>query len=271
MNKVLSGGMNMGSKYNNQLSKENTGNSYDHDMVNEQLREADTAFLTDDNIQLVGKLAAGVAHEIKNPLTSIKGFVQLLNMGINKPEYYSIIYSEIDQVEAAVNKLINLAETQSVCFRINSIARILECAVKKMNDLAERKGIRIILRANNDLLSICCDEIQLQEVFERIIKNAIEASASKRNIYITYEKNESHVHITIKDEGAGIPYEKMMHLFEPSYCNKKNCTGFGLMISRKIIKEHNGAIHIKSGLGMGTTVDICLPLQNSKVPASQQL
>ncbi|MBO0603592.1 GHKL domain-containing protein [Sporosarcina sp. E16_3] len=253
----------MGSRYNDQFRIGNVGNAYDHDIGNDPLQEASKSFLTNDKIKLVEKLAAGVAHEIRNPLTSIKGFVQLLNMGLSKPEYYSMIYSEINKVDEIVNKLIRLAETQSVNFRLNDIGLILERTIMRMNDLALLKGIKIILSLEGDLFSICCDEVQLQQVFENIIKNAIEASACNKKMYITCKTNESHVHIMIKDQGIGITDERIVHLFEPFYCTKESGTGFGLMISHKIIKEHNGTIQVKSELEIGTTVDIYLPLLNS--------
>jgi len=240
-------------------------NTYNLDGGNDLLQEVEVSksFLTNDKIKLVGKLGATVAHEIRNPLTSIKGFVQLLNMGVSKPEYYSMIYSELNKVEEVVNKLLRIAETQSVNFRLNDIGLILERTIMRMNDLALLKGIKIDSSLECDFLSIYCDEVQLQQVFENIIKNAIEASACNKKMYITCKINESHVHIMIKDQGVGIPEKRIVHLFEPFYCIKENGTGFGLMISYKIIKEHNGTIQVKSELGIGTTVDIYLPLLNS--------
>jgi len=104
---------------------ENGGNRYNLDSGNDLLQEVEVSksFLTNDKIKLVGKLGAGVAHEVRNPLTSIKGFVQLLNMGVSKPEYYSMIYSELNKIEEVVNRLLRIAETQSVNFRLNDISR----------------------------------------------------------------------------------------------------------------------------------------------------
>ena len=255
----------MVSKYIDQSRMENVGNTYNLDSGNDLLQEVEVSksFLTNDKIKLVGKLAAGLAHEIRNPLTSINGFVQLLNMGVSKPEYYSMIYSELNKVEEIVNRLTRLAETQSVNFRLNDIGLILERTIMRMNDSALLKGVKIISSLEGDFLSVYCDEVQLQQVFENIIKNAIEASSYNKKIYITCKTNESHVHIMIKDQGIGIPEKRIVHLFEPFYCIKENGTGFGLMISHKIIKEHNGTIQVKSELGIGTTVDIYLPLLNS--------
>lgn len=253
----------MPSSYTDQSKERNIGTIYNHDRGNSQLKEANQSLPTNDKIRIIGRLAAGIAHEIKNPLTSIKGFVQLLNMEVSKPEYYSLIYSEINKVEEIVNRLIRLAETQSVNFRINDIGLILERTMMRMNDLALSKAIKINSSIEEGFLPIYCDDVQLQQAIENIIKNAIEASARNQQIYITCKRYESHVHIMIKDQGVGISKERISHLFEPFYCIKEKGTGFGLMISQKVISEHNGAIQVESDLGIGTTVDVLLPLLNS--------
>jgi len=242
---------------------ENMGDTYNRDIGNDQLEEASKLYQTNDNVKLVGQLAAVVAHEIRNPLTSIKGFVQLLDTGVSNPKYYSMIYSEINRIEEIVDRLVGFAETQSVNFHINDIGFILERTILRMTDLALLKDIKINLSLEEVLLSIYCDETELQQAFENIIENAIEASASNTEVDIICKKIKSHVHIMIKDEGVGIAEERMVHLFEPYYCIKESGTGFGLMISRKILQEHNGTIQVKSEVGIGTTVEVYLPLLNS--------
>ncbi|PIC63325.1 hypothetical protein CSV79_12230 [Sporosarcina sp. P13] len=249
--------------FTTQFRKANVGSTSNYVIGNDQVSESSKSVLTNDKIMLVEKLAAGVAHEVRNPLTSIKGFVQLLNMGVHKPEYFSMIYSEINKVEEIINRLVGLADTQSMNFCINDIGLILERTLTRMNDLPLPNDLKIILSVEEHTFSIYCDEVRLQQAFENIIKNAIEASVCNKKIYITCKTNESHIHVRIKDQGVGIPDDKIEHLFEPFYCVKKNSTGFGLMISDKIIKEHNGTIEVKSELEIGTSVDIYLPLVKS--------
>src|SRR5690606_351674 len=100
----------------------------------------------------------GVAHEVRNPLTSINGFVQLLNVGISKPEYYSMIFSELNKIEEIVNRLMKLAEPKSVNYRINNIKLILERTIMKMNELANLKDIEIILSLEGDFVTLYSDE-----------------------------------------------------------------------------------------------------------------
>ena len=164
MNKVLNGGIIMVSRYTDRFRMGNAGSTKNLDIRHVQ---------TNDNVKLMENLTVEVAREIRNPLTSIKGFIQLLKMGVSKPEYYSMIDSEINKVEEIVNRLIKIAETQSVSFRINDIRLILERAIMRMNDLALLKGIKITSSLEGGFLSNYCDQIQLQQAFENIIKNSI--------------------------------------------------------------------------------------------------
>ncbi|MFD1927766.1 ATP-binding protein [Sporosarcina siberiensis] len=254
----------MKSRYNDQIRLENERNTYKHDIDNDQPQKKSISFSTNDKNKIVGKFAAGVAYEIENPLTSIKEVVQQLkSIEVSKPEYYSIMYSEINKVEKIVNRLIKLGETQSVNFCINNIELILERAIMRINDLALVKDIKIISSLEGERVSIYCDPVKLQHVFENIIKNAIEASTYNEIVYITCKTTEDHVHIMIKDQAAGIPEDRFSHLFEPFYYIKDSSTGLGLMISHKVIKEHNGTIQVESELEKGTTVNIYLPSLNS--------
>lgn len=220
-------------------------------------------FRMNDKIGLVGKLAAGVAHEIRNPLTSIKGFVQLLDTGGNQPEYYSLIYSELNRVEEIINRYMRLAEPHSVKFQFHDVKVILERCMMKLNELAQLKGIEIISCIDSELLPILCDDVQLQQVFENVVKNAIEATSGNQNVHVTCNRMDCHIQIKVYDQGVGIPQERLQRLFEPFYCIKENGTGLGLMESYKIVNEHNGTIQIESEIGTGTTVEINMPLLDS--------
>jgi len=145
-------------------------------------------------------------------------------------------------------------------FQLNDVATILSKSILGMKNLALLKNINIVTSIGSDLMSILCDKEQHQLVFDNIIKNAIEATSSNKNLYITCKKCDTHVHIMVKDYGVGIPKVRIARIFEPFYCIKENGTGFGLMISHKIVKEHQGTIQIESEFGQGTTVNIYLPL-----------
>ena len=258
VNKVLYGGVKMRSRHSFQFKMHKTGTPNEFEDIHKH--ESQESISINDKIELAGKLAAGVAHEIRNPLTSIKGFVQLLSKEESKPEYFSLIYSEIDRVEEIINKLMKLGEPHSMQFQLNDVGNILGESILSMKNFALLKNINIVTSIESDIMSILCDKEQLQLVFDKIIKNAIEATPSNKNLYITCKKRDTQVHIMVKDYGVGIPKARLARIFEPFYCIKENGTGFGLMFSHKIVKEHHGNILIESELGQGTTVDIYLPL-----------
>jgi len=223
-------------------------------------QDSNELFTRNDKVNLVGKLAAGVAHEIRNPLTTIKGFVQLLDMGVSKPEYFSIINSELNRVEEIIDKLKGLSEPSSIKFHPNDIRLVLEQAIMQLKELCLSKGIEIATTIEAVTSIIFSDGEQLKQVFVNVIKNAIEATAPNKKLFISCTEIDHQFLITIRDQGVGISQERISHLFEPFYCIKENGTGLGLMVSYKIIKEHQGTIHIESETGVGTTVAISLPL-----------
>lgn len=238
----------MRSKYDNQFKK-----SDDDSKTNK-------VFPMNEKIELAGTLAAGLAHEIKNPLTSIKGFVQLMDIGKTKQEYFSLIYEEINRVEEIINKLWRFGEPYAGTFSDSDVSSILEHSIWKLSEQALMKNIAIYFQVESDYYNLICDSENLEQVFYNVIKNAIEASTDNKSIFINCRKHDSHIHVTIQDQGVGIPQKRLERIFEPFYCIKENGTGFGLMASYKIIKDHNGIIHIESEVELGTTVDIYLPV-----------
>ncbi|MGZ4033201.1 MAG: PAS domain-containing sensor histidine kinase [Tumebacillaceae bacterium] len=227
----------------------------DHKKTEELLRRS-------DRLTLVGQLAAGVAHEIRNPLTSIKGFVQLLRANqTDKPHYYDIILSELDRINFIVNEFMVLAKPHIVTFEQHDVTALLQNVLTLVHTQAIINNIEIMPIFSRDIPLIKCEPNQLKQVFINIMKNAIEAMPDGGRILIVLACSEPH-HITIQfiDQGGGIPEERIPKLGEPFYTTKEKGTGLGLMICFKIIEAHRGHLSIQSDFGLGTTVDIKLPI-----------
>jgi len=222
---------------------------------------AEEYLLKSAKLDMAGQLAAGVAHEIRNPLTSIQGFIQLME-GSDKidPEYFSIIKLEFERIEGIIGDFLALAKPQAVNFLENDVGLILEQTIRLMTSQATMQGIEVVSMIDSSLPRIQCDKHQLKQVFINVIKNAIEATKAKGQLEITCKATASHLHITFLDQGAGIPKERIQHLFEPFYSTKEKGTGLGLMICYKIIEEHKGTMWIESEEGKGTAVQILIPL-----------
>ncbi|MED0988185.1 ATP-binding protein [Bacillus paramycoides] len=224
-----------------------------------------------DTLAAIGQLAAGVAHEVRNPLTVIKGFIQLFQINKEDQEkYFDLMLSEIERIEAILQEFLSIAKTDEIPTEKKNIYKIFENVVSLINTKAIMTNIQVELIADSSEIIIECSENQLKQVFINILQNSIEAMPDGGKISIHMkEMNEDGVIIDIVDEGIGIPEERIKRLGEPFYSTKEKGTGIGLMLSYKIIDSHQGAISIMSDVGVGTTVTIYLPKTQSELYISK--
>lgn len=209
-----------------------------------------------------GQLAAGIAHEIRNPITAIKGFVQLL-LGEQQNEnvYIRIIESEIDRIEEILKELMILAKPTKKKFEKLNIRVLLEQVLMLMETQALLNNIQVESKYLLSEEDIYGDANQLKQVFINYIKNAIEAMpfGGKLQIECAYY-NKVFVRIKIKDQGSGIPLEVIDRIGEPFFTTKENGTGLGMAVSYQIIQEHKGEIKINSNTE-GTCIEVKLPIR----------
>ncbi|EKN66414.1 two-component sensor histidine kinase [Neobacillus bataviensis LMG 21833] len=225
-------------------------------VMQEQLRKSDT-------LNVIGELAAGIAHEIRNPMTALKGFIQLLESSITKEHslYYQVITTELQRIDSIINEFLILAKPQTISFQEKDLNQIMKETVDLLSAQAVLYNVQFVTDYDDRLPLIYCEPNQLKKVFINLIKNAIEVMPSGGNITITTKKiRKQQIQIIIKDEGCGISKEKIKKLGEPFYTTKDRGTGLGLMVSYRIIDEHNGTINVKSEEGMGTIFYINLPV-----------
>ncbi|WP_121613037.1 PAS domain S-box protein [Mesobacillus foraminis] len=212
-----------------------------------------------DRLSAIGQLAAGIAHEIRNPLTSIKGFLQLMIEKSSNKEYYQIMLREIDRIELITNEFLILAKPQAKKYCKKSITAILGGFLPLVETQANMRNIEIITEIDELLPAIYCDANQIKQVFLNVMKNAIESMPKGGQITMKVKRNEESLLISIEDQGCGISSERLKRIGEPFYSTKEKGTGLGLMIIFNIIKEHQGTIQITSQLHKGTKVQIRLP------------
>ncbi|MFB5253897.1 ATP-binding protein [Bacillus mycoides] len=218
-----------------------------------------------DTLKAVGQLAAGVAHEVRNPLTVIKGFMQLVQQEVGEDkDYFRLIFSEIRSIETILQEFLSIAEPNVAVFEPQNICTILDNVVALISTQAIMKNIHISLNMDFENLIVECCESQLKQVFLNILQNSIEAIQNGQDIIINVKKhNSTEVMICIADKGVGIPPERINRLGEPFYSTKEKGTGIGLMISYRIIESHGGKISIRSQVGKGTSVTLFLPIHYS--------
>lgn len=219
-----------------------------------------------DKLAAVGQLAAGVAHEIRNPLTTMKGyteFLQLEETHEERQEYLSIILDEIDRVNNIVEDFMVLAKPKAAELEERDIIPIIKNVVSFLEFEARNRNVKIGFEYQQDIIQIECDENRLKQVLLNFIKNGIEAMPDGGSITVRAGIINNQVQIAIKDTGVGIPQEKLKNIGEPFFTTKKNGNGLGLMVSFKIIESHNGKVFIESELNKGTTFNIVLPAKSA--------
>lgn len=216
-----------------------------------------------EQLTVLGELAAGIAHEIRNPLTTIKGFISLMkesNSG-KYSHYHHILLSEIERIEDITNELLMVAKPQAVPRQKVDLASLVRSASQQMEPQAAENNVYIEIETKSSLEFVFGEENHLKRVLINIMKNAIEALPNGGEVHVKlFRTNDGQAAIQIKDNGCGIPADRLAHLGEPFYSLKGKGTGLGLMICFKIVKEHNGKIVIDSKVNVGTTVTILLPI-----------
>ncbi|HLO11644.1 MAG TPA: ATP-binding protein, partial [Pseudoneobacillus sp.] len=219
-----------------------------------------------DKLAAVGQLAAGVAHEIRNPLTSMKGYAEFLQLDEKDPErmeFLNIILDEIERVNTIVEDFMVLAKPKAVELEEKNVVPVIKNVVSLLEFEARKKNVHLSFDCNQEIIQIECDENRLKQVFLNFIKNGIEAMPNGGDLHVKTIIHENNVQISIQDSGVGIPKEKLKKLGEPFFTTKKNGNGLGLMVSFKIIESHNGKVFVESEPNKGTTFNILLPAKTA--------
>lgn len=231
-----------------------------------KIRETEERLRRTEKLSVVGELSASVAHEIRNPLTSLKGFVQLLKMEDEKHQsYYQIMLDELNRINHIVGELLLLAKPQRIQYTKADIQTILYDVISLLKTEASLHNIQIEFEFLDQKLEIECEPNQLKQLFINLIKNAIEASKSGDTVLISLDlQDDENVVVKVKDNGCGISEEFLKRLGEPFYSSKEKGTGLGLTVSFKIVQSHNGDIKFNSLTNKGTEVLVELPMKNKQ-------
>ncbi|AHD04495.1 PAS domain S-box protein [Paenibacillus larvae] len=225
-------------------------------------KKTEELFRKSEKLTVIGQIAAGVAHEIRNPLTTLKGFIQLFHAGEEgKQEYYEVMMGELNRIELIITEMLVLAKPHMSHFQPRHIDKIIQNVLILLDTEAKHKNIRIVVAGEADLAPVLCEENQLKQLFIHLLKNAVESMEHGGKILIQIRGHgKDRICVRITDQGCGIAPEQMHKLGEPFYTTKEKGTGLGMMISYKIIEDHQGTMEIESKMGEGTTVSVYLPI-----------
>lgn len=220
-----------------------------------------------ESLAAIGQLAAGATHEIRNPLTSIKGFTQLIrNRAIRQNDHTSIGYcdliiEEIDHINSVVTDFLSLARPNANKTSLLDMVKITGDIVAFMYGEAVMDGIKINANLPMEPLYVEGNIDKLKEVLINICRNGFQAMSPGGILTISIIGDEKTVQIKITDTGCGIAPEDQDNIFKPFYTTKEAGTGLGLSICKRIIQDHGGSIAVHSVLGQGTDFTVILPRQ----------
>lgn len=228
-------------------------------------KQSEEVIRRSEKLSVIGQLAAGVAHEIRNPLTTLRGFVQLnKQQGSLSNSYLDIMISELDRINFIVGEFLVLAKPQVSHYELVDVRGLLNDMVTLLDSQASLNNVKFDTRFAADIPLLLCEPNQLKQVFINIIKNSLEAMQDQGGLIIVELENDpayEAVVIRFKDQGRGISEKDMARLGEPFFTSKPSGNGLGLMVSQRIIANHKGTMNITSKLGEGTCVEIRLTSQ----------
>ena len=214
----------------------------------------------------IGRLAAGVAHEIRNPLSSIKGFATYFGERYKDiPEDKDtarIMVNEVERLNRVISQLLEFARPLDIKKKAVDIKKIIKHSAKMIERDAAEKNIQVQVEIPLDIPDISIDSDRINQVFLNLFLNSIEAmdSGGELSVTVNYDARTEIMKITVGDTGKGIDTDELGNIFDPYFTTKQSGTGLGLAIVHRIIESHNGEIRVESTPGKGTSVIIALPV-----------
>lgn len=245
---------------------DNTALAIENISYNEERVEHLKQMMRTDRLSVIGQLAAGAAHEIRNPLTSIKSAIQYIQGDIDDPKKQKIIHStlsEVNRINEILAGLLSFSKQNNPVKREFDLIAMVEHTLQFIRSTQIKKQVEFITRFEVSPLPVVADQDQLKQVIINIILNAIDAIREKGfiriEVYPSLIEGTVYYHIIITDSGTGVHEEQLEKIFDPFYTTKEEGTGLGLSISYGIIHRHGGNIEIRNHQDGGAEVEIRLP------------
>jgi len=219
-------------------------------------------------------LAAGVAHEIGNPLNSLHIHLQLMERSVQKladgekaelEQSIDVARSEVNRLDSIVTQFLKAVRPSRPQLRPENVNTIVEEAVRFFAPELQDRGIIVEQELRSDLPLLQLDRDQMKQAFYNVIKNSVEAMHSDGSLHIRTDVADTHVIVRFIDTGGGMTAENLSHVFEPYFTTKASGSGLGLLIVRRIVREHGGELSIESSEGRGVTLTIRLPFIDRRI------
>ncbi|MGF7031854.1 diguanylate cyclase (GGDEF)-like protein [Paenibacillus mucilaginosus] len=228
--------------------------------------------LRSEKLRVVGELASGMAHEIRNPLTTVKGFLQLSKAGnYNVEPWYDLIMDEINRMSMLTAEFLQFSRPHVTQYKVQSITGCIHRIIQLLESESTRLGHEIHFEHPGQDLRMLMDQDKMLQLLLNLVKNAYEAMPEQGIVDIRLGARDGMAVIEIADNGKGIPETELDKIFIPFYTTKDSGTGLGLSICHKIVQDHEGVIEVESVLGLGTKFTITLPLTEAEEQPGEPL
>lgn len=212
-----------------------------------------------EKLRLVGELAAGIAHEIRNPLTTVRGFLQMAKEnGYSTRPWHDVIMEEITRIGELTGEFLQFSKPHTMNFKIQPLNDCVKRVISLMESEALLLGHQLHLECEPSV-QVWMDKDKIVQVLVNLVKNSFEAMEKDGAVFIRVYRNDNRACLTVRDTGPGISKEHLKKIFHPFFTTKKNGTGLGLAICHKIILDHEGSIDVESS-PEGTAFHISIPL-----------
>lgn len=223
----------------------------------EQLRRA-------DRLSALGELSAGLAHEIRNPLGSVEGAVQILRRAElpveTRQEFGDLAQKEVDRLKGLVTNFLDFARPQSPKRVLAEPVQLLESASKLATETAKMSGVQIRSESSDGMPAVSVDPEQIKQVLLNLVINAIQAMPAGGEVVLRAARKLESIVLEVQDEGVGIPPEDLERVFNPFVTTRPDGTGLGLSIAYQIVNQHGGHIAARRNPDRGMTFTVTLPL-----------
>ncbi len=232
--------------------------------VNVQLQASFEQLRRADRLSALGELSAGIAHEVRNPLGSIEGAIQILGR-TNLPEetrkeFSGLAQTELNRLKAVVTNFLEFARPQQPQRRAVAPGTLLDSVARLTSETAKMAEVSIKVESPVETPSVMLDPEQIKQVILNLVINAIQATAPHGQVTLRAGAKDGWLAFEVEDEGKGIPDESLEKIFDPFFTTRADGTGLGLSIAHSIISQHGGKIEVTRNQGKGMTFAVYLPL-----------
>lgn len=226
-----------------------------------QSKQIDARLQDTERLSVLASLAAGIAHEIRNPLTTARGFLQLFAERLRSEQdqrFLRLTITELDRIHQLVVDFMSLAKPDEPHYAETDLTGLIENAVQFLHPEASLHGVILTMDVPASPIYVWADEKQMKQILMNIVQNALQACTTRDSVVVQLTPQAHQVELKVMDTGCGMTAEQLERVFQPFFTTKASGTGLGLSITKRIIEEHHGTVHVESTQGLGTAVRIVL-------------